>query len=1020
MKISEFSIKRPITTLMVVFVAIILGVISLTRLNVDLLPNINLPIAVVSTQYSGAGPKEVEEIVTKNIESTMATVGNVDSIDSISSEGSSIVILQFNRGTDMDFATLEMREKLDLIEGLLPEGVTDPMVLKLDPNMIPVMSFGVSQQGKDISQVKLWVEDVLKPRLQRVDGVASVSISGGDQREIKVKVDPDRLAANDLSMSQIVNALRMENINAPGGIIIDGQYDLLVRSTGEFKTLDDIRNISITGQTGASFLLGDIARVEEGIKDSDQYSKINGQDSLSVAIQKESTANTVSVAQKVNKELESIKDENKDLDIHMIVDQSIYIEESISTVASNAIIGGVLAIIVLFVFLKNFRPTMVISTAIPISIIATFILVYFAGITLNMVSLGGLALGVGMLVDNAIVVLENIYRMRQEGRDRIEAATEGSSQVSMAIVASTLTTICVFLPIVFVQGITGEIFKELALTVTFSLLASLVVALTLVPMLCSKLLEKENFKKKNITLGKITVAYKRILEWALSHRKSMILITAAAFVASLFILPVVGAEYFPSTDQGQINISVNMPRGTTHAETVKAIGQVEELAADIPEVETIYASTGGDISVDLMGTSGDRGSVTLVLKNLEERSRSTSQVGDEIRNKVKNIPGCDIEVDTGGSMLSMGGLGSSAISIEIEGEDLGTLETVANDIVGIVRKVRGTRDVSSSITEGVPELRVVLDRDKAAKYGINMAMISSAVQSELQGAVATRYKVDGKELDVRVQVSRDGRPTINDMEEILISSPLGITIPIKEVADLEYDRGPVQIERRDQTRIVRVSAALSGRSLGDVMEDIQQRLSDYQMPSGYSINYGGENEMMTEAFSDLGLALILGIILVYMVMASQFESLLYPFIIMFTVPLAFTGAFLGLITTGTALSVPALLGMIVLAGVVVNNGIVMVDYINILRRDGMDRNQAILKAGPVRLRPILMTTLTTVLGLVPLALGFGEGAELQVPLAVTVIGGLSFSTILTLVVVPVVYTLFDDLARKFKSKPSSV
>ena len=1019
MKMWELSIKRPVTTLMVTLVVIILGIISLTRLNVDLLPDIKLPIAVVSTQYSGAGPREVEEMVTKTIEGSMATVGNVDSINSISSEGNSLVILQFIQGTDMDFATLEMREKLDMIGGFLPDGVSKPMVLKLDPNMMPIMSFGVSLQGKDIAQVKAWVEDVLEPRLQRVDGVASVNVTGGDQREIKVVVDPDKLAAKGLSMYQVVEVLRMENINLPGGIITDGQYDLSVRSTGEFKTLEEIRNISIASQIGGFFRLGDIARVEDGVKESHQYSMINGQDSLSVSIQKESNANTVSVARKVNKELESIKDANKDLDIHTIVDQSVYIEDSISNVASNAVIGGILAIIILFVFLKNLRPTLVIASAIPISIIATFILVYFSGITLNMVSLGGLALGVGMLVDNAIVVLDNIFRMRQEGKDRIEAAEKGSGQVAMAITASTLTTICVFLPIIFIQGITKEIFKELASTVTFSLLASLIVALTLVPMLCSKLLTGKSFHKKNVVLDKINKGYKKVLQWALSHRAIMILIIVAAFGGSVLMLPRVGTEFFPSADQGQINVSINMPRGTTHSETVKIIEQVENLAGDIPEVETVYATTGGDLLSDYTGASGDRGSVTLVLKPLEEMTRSVGEIGDEIRAKVKEIPGCNIEVDTGDSLFGSISLGLWPVQIDITGDDLEVLETISDDITGIVEQVDGTRDVSSSITEGVPELRVVLDRNKAAQYGINMALVSSAVQSELQGVVATRYKVDGTELDVRVQVPDEESLSIDDLSDILIASPLGTVVPLGDIAKLEYDRGPVQIDRSNQARVARVTAALGDRPLGDVMKDIQERLADYKMPSGYSIDYTGEYETMKEAFGDLAPALALGVVLVYMVMASQFESLLHPFIIMFTVPLAFTGGFIGLLSSGTALSVPALIGMIVLAGVVVNNGIVMVDYINILRAEGMDRDEAILKAGPVRLRPILMTTMTTVLGLVPLALGIGEGAELQLPLAVTVIGGLSFATVLTLLVVPVIYTLFDDLVQKFRKKPSS-
>lgn len=1016
MKISEISIRRPVTTLMMVFMILILGFVSFTRLNVDLLPNINLPIAVVSTGYPGAGPQEVEAIITRNLENVLATVSHVKSIRSVSSEGSSLVILEFTSGTNMDFATLEMREKIDMIRQMLPEGVSSPMVLKLDPNMMPIMSFGISQEGQDVGRLMLWIEDVVRPRLERLDGVASVSISGGYQQEIQVIADPGRLAAGGLTLMQLVNAIRMENINLPGGIIGDGKYDLLIRTTGEFSSIDDIKNIPVMNQAGTLFLLKDLAQIREDVQDTQRYSRINGQDSLTLSVQKESTANTVRVAERVNREIRAIARSHGGIEMVTILDQSEFINSSIASVGRNAILGGILAVIVLLMFLKNISPTLVIGASIPISVVATFIMVFFANVTLNMISLGGLALGVGMLVDNSIVVLENIYRLRQEGKDRIEAARLGSGQVSMAIVASTLTSICVFLPIVFTQGIAAQIFQEMALTVTFSLLASLLIALTLVPMLASKLIRNENFGKKNKTLDAVGNGYRHVLSWALGHRKIILLVTLLAFSGSLFALPRIGTEFMPASDQGQINVSIRMPRGTRFTETAAAVAQVEAIAAAIPEATAVSASVGGGQMRIGASPSRDRGSVTLVLKSLSERSRSTEEIGDDLRERLR-IPGAEIRIDTGGMMFGGGGMSSAPIAIDIQGENIEILKSIAAHVLETVASVPGTREAALNYEEGAPELRILPDRQKAAQFGLNTAQISSAVQAALQGTVASRYKVDGRELDIRVMVPNRSQKTINDIESIMLASPLGTLVPLYAVADFEYASGPVQINRTDQARVLTVTSAIRGRALGSVVQDIQDRMADYPLPEGYTLFYGGENQQLIETFEDLILAMILGVVLVYMVMAAQFESLVHPFVIMAAVPLGFTGAFTGLLLAKVSLSVPAVLGMIVLAGIVVNNGIVLVDYINILRREGgSSRRDSILQAGTTRLRPILMTTMTTVLALLPLALGIGEGAELQLPLAVSIIGGLTMSTLLTLVIVPVLYTLTDDFGIWVKKR----
>lgn len=1016
MKISQLSIKRPVTTLMAVFIILILGFVSLTRLNIDLLPDINLPYAVVSTTYNGAGPEEVENIVTKNLENVLAAVDDLKSMQSVSSEQNSLVILEFNSDADMDFAMLDVREKIDLIKGMLPEGVSEPVVLKYNPNVMPIMNFGLSQTGKSVSELNEWTDDILKPRIERLEGVAAVSISGAAVEEIKVVIDEDYIKSIGVTMSQIANALAMDNINAPGGIAKDGQYNLLLRTTGEFTNIDQIKNTPIVTQSGSTFILSDIAEVNKGTKSIDQYAKINGRDSLYISVRKESVANTAKVAARVNEEIAGLKETYPNIKIDTVVDQSEYINRSVGTVSKNAIIGGILAVIILILFLKDYRPTLVIGLSIPISIIATFIMVYFSGISLNIVSLGGLALGVGMLVDNSIVVLENIYRLRQQGYDSIEAASKGSSQVSMAITASTLTTISVFLPIVFVGGITAEIFKQLALTVTFSLIASLFVALTLVPMLSSKLISKKVNNKEGKVISNIKEFYRKVLGFSLKKRGLVIVIAVVVFLTVFPMISTLGSSYFPKMDQGSISVNVSMPSGSSFDETVQTIQKVEDYIKEIPEVNTIFTGIGSDqTGMNMNSGATDSGTITVVLNSLKNRNRGIEEIGDDIRLIQNKVAGCKLEVSTGGSFMGGGAGGMTPLVIEIKGDNLNKLKEISYDVQKIVSDVEGTREVKSGYTTGSPELKIIMDRQSASMYGLNTAIVSSSVKSYVDGMVASRYKIDGKEIDIRIQTKK-AKPDIDDIKAISIMSPLGIPVALDSIAKFEYSKGPESIQRKDQVRMINVTGDIKDRSLGEIVSDIEDKLKGYNMPDGYSIEFGGEQKEMQAAFKDLAMALLLGVVLVYMIMASQFESLLHPFTIILALPLAFTGAIIGLFVAGESLSVPAVLGIIVLAGIVVNNGIVLIDYINQLRSEGLSKNDAILKAGPIRLRPILMTTMTTVLALIPLALGMGEGSEIEMPLAITVIGGLVLSAVLTLVVLPVIYSLFDDLGKRFRFK----
>ncbi|SFR14114.1 efflux RND transporter permease subunit [Desulfoscipio geothermicus] len=1029
MKITDFSIKRPLTIAVLVTVVLILGGVSLSRLNIDLYPEMNLPVAVVMTEYPGAGPQEVENMITRPLESILGTVSDLDSIQSVSSTGSSTVIVMFNWGTDMNFAALQMREKVDIIKSFFPDDAGNPTVFKMDPNMLPIMQMSVS--GGDPVQVKQVADDVIQPRLERVPGVAAVRVEGGAEREIKVLADPARLQGYGFSLNQIVQVLQAENMNISGGHVEEGKKDLLVRATGEFRDLNDIRNLVLTSPTGTRVHLGDLAEVLDGAKESTSISRVNGKPGLTILIHKQSVANTVQVAREVKKALQDIeKDIPADFEIGILLDQSEFIEQSIQSVVHKIFFGGLLAMLVMLVFLRNLRSTLIISTAIPISIVFTFVLLYFNDMTLNLFSLGGLALGVGLIVDDAIVVLENIYRHRQQGYSRMDAARVATDEVGNAVIASTLTTIAVFLPIVFVEGLASQLFKPMALTVSFSVAASLAVALTLVPLLASRFLKLTEtgegtfsgrvFGASERWFDRLHRRYEKILAWSLGHRKRVIIAVALLFVGSLALTPLVGAEFMPVMDEGYVKVQVDMPNGTGLEETDRCIAVIEKLGEQIPEVKNIYASIGFTGSESMGGeVSSDRGQIFFELVDKEQRSRSTEDVAEEMRDLVRGIPGADIKVSATGPASEGQGMGSP-VQVDIKGDDLDTLTRLADEVTEIIEKVPGTRQVTNNLADGLPELRVRVDRERAALYGLSGAEISSTLRTAIQGTVATQYRTGEDEIDVRVQLANAESARMADLQNLTVMTGTGVVVPLHVVTDIIEREAPSSINRQDQTRMVSVTANLSGRDLGSVMKDIRARLDQLPLPPGYFIEYGGQNEEMMKAFGNLGLALILAIVLVYLVMVAQFESLLYPFIIMFSVPVTIIGVVLSLLMSGRPFSVPAFIGIILLAGIVVKNAIVLVDYVNVLRRRGVERNEAILKAGPTRLRPILMTALTAVLAMLPMALGIGEGSEGQAPMATVVVGGLLFSTLITLVLVPVVYTILDDLGGKFRRKKPPV
>ena len=1012
--LAKFSVKKPVTIAMMILIVIVLGVVSLSKLQIDLLPQMELPYVMVQTSYQGAAPEEIENIISKPLEQTLSTVENIEAIISISNEGSSILLMQFAFNTDMDEVMLQIREKVDIIKGFLPDGASSPLTLKMDPNALPIIQLAVSSNGNLHTTQKI-AEDVISPRFERIEGIASAGVSGGLEQEVEIMLKEEMIKGYNLSSSYIAQILQAENLNMPGGAVKKGNNELTVRTMGEFKSIEEIRNLTIPLTRGGTIRLKDIADVNLKDKEQSSITKLDGKEVVQISIMKQSDANTVNVANVINKEIEKVKAEYPDLKLVTVFNQADYINLAIDNLINTAAIGGILAIVILLVFLRSFKTTLVIALSIPISIITTFVILYFTDITLNMMTIGGLALGIGMLVDNSIVVLENIYRNRSLGLDAVTASIDGTTEVSMAVTASTLTTVAVFIPIVFTGGLAAIIFKDFALTIVIALISSLVVALTLVPMLSSKLITVKNLESEEAQEkkhGPLIVFYKKVLGLSLRHRFITILLSIAMFVVSVVMVISVGAEFFPATDEGMINVDVTLPAGSDTKEIDNILKEISDSIYNIPEIESVFTSAGGGGIMGLGGGSG--GSINVLLNDLSERDRSAKQISDEIRAIAKDIPGAEISVSE--SSMVMMGMSQGAISISIKGDDLDTLKNIGDDFKKIIEKVEGTREVASSYEDGIPQVQIIADRGIASQYGLTTAQIGKAVINTLSGSNVTKYKINGDEIDIVLKGDNIYGESISYLEMLPVETPAGSKVPLSEVADIRVEKGPVSIMRENQVRVLTVSGSVVGRDIQTVSTEIQGLLKEYNMPYGYNYTFGGEIEQIQETFTDLGLVMLMAIALVYMIIAAQFESLIQPLSIMFSVPLALSGGFIALFIAGLPLNVIGIIGLIILVGVVVNNAIVLVDYINNRRKRGEDRTAAIMKAGPIRIRPIMMTALTTILGLVPMALGIGEGAELTQSMGVVVIGGLSLSTVLTLIIVPVMYTIFDDISNFFKRK----
>jgi HAE1 family hydrophobic/amphiphilic exporter-1 len=1004
---------------MVTLIIIIMGAVSFSRLAVDLFPDIEFPVSAVITQFSGAGPQEVEKMVAKPIEESLATLEGLETLTTYAMDGTAITVLQFDFGTDMDMKAIDIRENVDRVKGYLPEDADEPMVMKLDINAMPIMELSLSGD-KSVSELEKTAEDFIKPRLERIEGVASISINGGLDQEVEIALTEEVLTGYGLSTGQLAQIIGVENLNTPLGDMKKGTQTINVRQVGEFESINDIKNLMITLPSGQEVQLKEIANVQLKEKKADAKVYTDGKRTVGISIQKSSDANTVKVAQELRKEIEKIQNELQGANLNIFLDTATYVESSIDNVKQSALIGGLLAILILFLFLRHLKSTLVIGISIPISVIATFILIYFNGITLNMMTLSGLTLGVGMLVDNSIVVLENIFRYRTEGVEIKESAITGANEVRNAIIASTLTTVVVFLPLSFTEGMVSIMFRDFSMTVVMSLIASLLIALTLVPMLSSKLLTSTSNSlmagtKKAGLFSKVEKLYKRVLSFAIRRRKTIIAITLAIFVSTMSLTGVIGMEFFPATDQGQLAVEVELPEGSSIEKTESYVRKVESIILESTEgeLDSVQSTIGvADQRSSMTGvTSTNKANLTIKLVSQDDRTRSDKTIADQIRNALNDISGAKFSVAAQSGMA-----GSSMIDIKILGEDLNTLQALSDDITPKIKAIRGAKEIESSLEEGLPEVQIKINRERAAQYGLSSQSIASMVKSRVDGIMSSRIKLDDEEIDIIIRSSLDENRQYESLQDTALISPLGVAVPLNQVANITLDQGPSTIMREDQERYVSITGDVFGRDLGSVNGDIEKLMSEYDLPNGFTYKIGGQAEDMNETFTSLGLALILSVVFVYMIIAAQFESLIQPFVIMFSVPLAMSGGLIALLITSTPLSAPAMIGMIMLAGIVVNNAIVLVDAINLRRESGLSRDEAIMSAGPIRLRPILMTTLTTVLGLLPMAIGIGEGSESMAPMAQFVVGGLILSTLLTLIFIPVLYIIADNLVVKFQAR----
>jgi len=1098
-KISEISIKRKVTVAMFTIAVIIFGIISFTRLKLNLLPDLSYPTVTIRTEYEKAAPTEVEYLITKPIEEAVGIIKNVVRISSVSRAGQSDVVLEFAWGTEVDYSILEIREKMDGV--YLPEKSKRPVILRYDPSLDPVIRLGLrkktlgtgqlndSNSFPDLKKLRYYAEEFIKKNLETLPGIAAVKISGGLEQEIHVNVDQQKMSSLNMSVSTLSQVISAENVNLSGGNIEEGTHSFLIKTVNRFQSIEDIENVVINSGQGAPVLLKDVAKISMNHKKRDTITRIKGMEAVEIAVFKEGDANIVKSATDILNRLDHIRGSIPDeYELDTIYDQSIFIKNAVNDVIMAGIIGGVLAIVILYAFLNNFWTTIIISLSIPISVIATFNLMYGNNLTLNIMSLGGITLGIGMLLDNSIVVLESIFRFRESGEPVAEAARKGAGEVMTAVVASTLTTIAVFFPLVFVKGIAGQLFRDQALTITFSLIVSLVVALTLIPMLASLGGKKENKQQHNvrkqekptilysiltvfpsriyyvfITLcmgvgnvirfifSPLLILFNRIylmiehiypslIKGALRYRYFVILLSLVLFYHSVMLLTGMGTDLIPSLSQGEFKIELKLPAGSPLSKTDEIAALLQRKIIQSGNTKTTFSISGsGNRLGNGTGNSGDNYSEITVLIKHDKKSNPENQQDHEtthsgllepltgtfdfiegifisnrnrgetekdvmadVRRVLEGIPDISYKVYRPGLFTF-----KTPVEIEISGYDLKKLDISTERVMEELGKSERFADIKSTVSKGHPEIQILFDRDRAASLGLNVHDVAQRVVSKVRGEISSKFHYKEQKIDILVRADKSARSSVNDLSHLIVNPESIHPVTLESIAQIIPGEGPGEIKRIDQSRVAVVNANLRFGDLGSAISEVESILAKLIFPEDMTVEISGQNQEMKVSFDSLKFALILAVFLVYLVMASQFESFIHPFVILFSIPLAVIGASYALALTGAKLSVIVFIGAILLAGIVVNNAIVLIDKINQLKQLGKEKTDAIIEAGKTRIRPILMTTLTTTLGLIPMATGFGEGAEIRAPMAITVIGGLTGSTLLTLIVIPVVYSILD-------------
>ena len=1021
MSMIRMSVKRPLTILMVFLVVLMFGGIGYSKMPADLMPNIEVPVALVMTQWSGAGPEDIDEQISEPIEKSLSSISNVTSTQSQSSEGVSMVVAQFEYGTDVDEKLNDIRSKIDTVKMTLPDDVETPSVLKMDMNSGAIAQVVVTGDGSS-DEIMKYAEETVQVKLESIDGTTSADINGGDKTQINVIADPAVLSNYGITLDTINSLLSTVNKSYPYGSITQGDDKIVIRSVDKVESIEDIKSIQVPMSNGETVSLDKICTVEYGTVDKSSIYRYNGEDSLVISIQKQQDANTVQVMEDVHKKIDELNKENPQFNLKVVNDSSEYINTSINDVINNLILSAVISFFVILLFLKSGRASFVVAVSIPTSIIGAIALLYFTGETLNTVTLTSLVIAVGMVVDNATVVIENIFKYRKNTDLTVqEAAIEGTNTVSTAVLASTLTTVAIFLPILFTEGFTKIMFGSLAKTLIFALTLSLIVAITLVPSIFAKLSSGKNAakmeEKQSPIFDKISEFYRKIIVLALKHKVVVILLSIVMLIGAIAIgvSGAIGMDFMSTGDEGMLEISITLPKGLDIEPSDYYVSMAEERISDIHEIETMITEIGSDSS-----SSSSTAKISLDLVPSSERKRSTDQVEQDIVERLKEIPDCEIDVIQTSSM-SMGG-GSGEIQVDIKGPDLDVLEEIANQAKANAENVSGFRNVKTSLADSTEEAQFKIDKRKASLYGINTSSIASTLRTAISGTDVTTVTIDDYEYDVNLKFKDSSINSIEDIGQIKIKSATGQEIPLSAFADITMADGLQSISRTDGDYSISITAKADEMDTNTASKLLTQAVNEVDMPRDYSIDVGGTAEMMNESMSSLFVSLIISLFLVYMVMVAQFESFSKPFIIMFSIPFAFVGVVLALLISRITLNIIGMLGAILLVGIVVNNGIVLIDYIGQLREAKIEGTLEDIVANgcAARLKPVLMTTLTTVVGMIPSALAFGEGGAMMQPLAVVIIGGLSLSTLVTLVLIPTIYLIFENVENSFKKKFENV